>query len=478
MPRRLRSTCVLMLVLAVIAPAAAAVDATGTFALAGNPLEIEGVSFRQSGTNLHMCIQGFGQTVPAASGTIDPVTGAFTLEWTMLGPGGLGAYCSIVWTGTLAPDGASFSASVVERSTCFPPPFTCHPNCEVSATYTVSGTRLGTVPARCCGDGVVDLPETCDGGPCCQACAPRPAGYLCPTDGNACTREVCDGNGACVHGLESDGTACNDDLFCNGADTCVAGACTHAGDPCAGGAECADTCNGSSRRCEGPEASLCTDDGTPTTADFCFFGHCIHPAISCGPCESLVDSRCVPAPAPSASCRHAVQARRGKLRVRNASTGVPSSTSSLVWQWRAGQATSSADFGAPTTSDAYALCVYGGAGAEPTLILQSRVPAGGLCGTKPCWQALGTPPGAKGVRYRDPRFATAGIGTVLLRPGAAGRSSVLVKGKGIALPLPLDPTAVPLPIRVQLRAENGACWENVFTSPTVNDGARLHATGD
>jgi hypothetical protein len=50
-------------------------------------------------------------------------------------------------------------------------------------------------------------------------------------DGNVCTDDACAG-GQCVN--TNNAAACNDGLFCNGADTCEGGSCSvHAGDPCA-----------------------------------------------------------------------------------------------------------------------------------------------------------------------------------------------------------------------------------------------------
>jgi hypothetical protein len=44
--------------------------------------------------------------------------------------------------------------------------------------------------------------------------------------------------------------------------------------------------------------------------------------------------------------------------------------------------------GDPLGTDAYALCVYD---ASENLLLQMTAPAGGTCGTKPCWKQLGPP---------------------------------------------------------------------------------------
>jgi hypothetical protein len=60
----------------------------------------------------------------------------------------------------------------------------------------------------------------------------------CPNDNNECTQDECNpATGTC--GIPRTNTDCDDGLFCNGADTCDAGACTaHAGTPCADGKVC------------------------------------------------------------------------------------------------------------------------------------------------------------------------------------------------------------------------------------------------
>jgi hypothetical protein len=80
-------------------------------------------------------------------------------------------------------------------------------------------------------------------------------------DGNACTEDACTRDG-CVN-MPADG-ACDDGVFCNGADSCQAGACSgHAGVPCSGATLICDeamrTCLGCSldSDCPGPsEAPL------------------------------------------------------------------------------------------------------------------------------------------------------------------------------------------------------------------------------
>ncbi|MCC6526386.1 MAG: hypothetical protein IT373_27310 [Polyangiaceae bacterium] len=171
-------------------------------------------------------------------------------------------------------------------------------------TFTASETPLSTQPAGDCNvavcDGAGGIKQNIDDADL-------------PVDGNACTSDVCtngvpsnpnmpldspcgnppvlycDGQGSCagctnagqcgaplacqdrtcVGGQcgvanKANGTGCDDGSYCNGADSCVAGACNgHAGDPCApnlgdADADCSESCD------EG--ADVCTANDTAGTA--------------------------------------------------------------------------------------------------------------------------------------------------------------------------------------------------------------------
>lgn len=76
----------------------------------------------------------------------------------------------------------------------------------------------------CCGDGVVDPGEQCDDGPpasggCCESCLLVASGTACAADAEACTLDVCDGAGTCVHPVaDADG-----DGTCDALDVCPDG---------------------------------------------------------------------------------------------------------------------------------------------------------------------------------------------------------------------------------------------------------------
>ncbi len=101
------------------------------------------------------------------------------------------------------------------------------------------------------------------------------------SDGSACvTGGTCDGAGVCAGGVFNAGP-CDDGVFCNGTDTCNAGACAiHTGDPCAGpdgDINCLESCDEGSGACLGadPDGTAC-DDGLYCNgaADECTAGLC------------------------------------------------------------------------------------------------------------------------------------------------------------------------------------------------------------
>ena len=102
------------------------------------------------------------------------------------------------------------------------------------------------------------------------------AGEICD-EGNVCTDNECDGLGGCLV-VANNSDPCDDGVFCNGADTCDAGACSiNAGNPCTAGGECADNCNEVLDNCFDPPGTGCTDDGNPCTDDICDGnGACVH----------------------------------------------------------------------------------------------------------------------------------------------------------------------------------------------------------
>ncbi|TNF24887.1 MAG: hypothetical protein EP329_24170 [Deltaproteobacteria bacterium] len=101
-----------------------------------------------------------------------------------------------------------------------------------------------------CGDqgGACVVDDTCDGLGACTDNGFVTAGAACgdASESTCDHADTCDGSGLCQDNLELDGTSCSDGAFCNGAETCAAGACATASAPCTPVTEScdevADTC--------------------------------------------------------------------------------------------------------------------------------------------------------------------------------------------------------------------------------------------
>jgi hypothetical protein len=253
------------------------------------------------------------------------------------------------------------------------------------------------------------------------ACAlPGSDGLPCDDD-NACTASDACQAGSCVGTPAADGTACSDGNPCTGPDTCQAGVCDSS--PVANGTPC--------------------DDGDPCSRpDLCQAGSCTgtSPALTCK----------------SAAPGNAL------LTVDNRS---PDSRDRLGWTWRKGAATTLADFGNPTTTTSYALCLYDEVGGAPQRRLTKTIPPGSH------WKQF-----TKGFRFRDATLASGGIQYITLTDGAAGRSSISLRGKGQPLTLPGLPFAKQPGVMIQLMNDS-TCWSSTHTVAATNSLARFRAKG-
>jgi hypothetical protein len=98
----------------------------------------------------------------------------------------------------------------------------------------------------------------------------------------------------------------------------------------------------------------------------------------------------------------------------------------LSWSWASSAAVPEADFEDPVTGrNDDTICISDGSGRR----LEATAPAGGVCGTKPCWKKTRS----SGFVYTDKLLDPDGLGKVVLEPGsAAGKSRIKVQGKGAA----------------------------------------------
>jgi hypothetical protein len=138
----------------------------------------------------------------------------------------------------------------------------------------------------------------------------------------------------------------------------------------------------------------------------------------------------------------------------------PDNRDLLVWKWIKGQTMATA-FGDPLGKDGYTLCIYDESGDVPRALIGATAPAGGTCGTKPCWR----PQSTKGFKYKNWQLTPDGLLTVFLRAGESDKAKIIVTGRGANLRMPALPLS--LPLRVQLLAENGQCWEAEYAPAGV-----------
>ncbi len=121
--------------------------------------------------------------------------------------------------------------------------------------------------------------EQCVSGHCVDdVCCNTACGDGDPDDCQACSEAAgASSDGVCDEALT--GTSCDDGLYCNGTDTCQAGSCSHAGDPCPGpdgDDDCVESCDETEDECTAhdPNGSSCDDGLFCTDRDSCLNGDC------------------------------------------------------------------------------------------------------------------------------------------------------------------------------------------------------------
>lgn len=65
-----------------------------------------------------------------------------------------------------------------------------------------------------------------------------------------------------------------------------------------------------------------------------------------------------------------------------------------------------------------------------------------------------------------------------LKAGVAGKAQLKIGGKGALLGLPALPLAQDQRVRVQLRNNEGHCWQAGYVSATKNDGETFSAKSE
>ncbi len=187
-------------------------------------------------------------------------------------------------------------------------------------------------------------------------------------------------------------------------------------------------------------------DGALTTASGADLGTA---ATALGQACTLT-APCPPAPRPG--CR---SAERSKILLRRLPNRTPNGDA-LAWSWTRGAATTTADFGDPSASVDYAVCVYAGAPGDEALVYESGVPASSLWTSRP-----------RGFRYADRRGGERGVRRVVLKSGAAGKSEVTVRANGAGYAATAF-AGITAPVTAQLAdLSSGTCFASVFGTSDV-----------
>lgn len=430
-----------------------------------------------------------------------------------------------------ASDGNACTTDVCAGGACTHPSTTAGSPCDDDAFCTGTDTCDG---AGGCTNHTGD--PCASGAVCAQTCneatddcfAPPTAG--CTNDGNVCTDDHCSGTGVCLHTANT--ASCDDGLYCNGADTCAGTVCHHSGDPCVGGSECDDLCNETTDDCFDPGGTPCTSDGNPCSVDACDGGGiCTHAAGNAGttcrsatgqcdavetctgattscpadvnrpdgfPCtdgdsctnpDVCTGGACTSGAAvvcplcqtcdtvggclvgPRPGCKVPTKPLKASILLQDRT---PDDLDQVKWKWSSGQATTFAELGDPLATDDYALCVYD---SSSSLILKMTAPAGGMCGTKPCWKQLGPAILPKGYKYKDLDGLPDDLDSMTLKAGLDGKAKVSLKGKGVNVPMPTL-GSLSLPLTTQLQSGNGQCYEATTATPSVNTTTLFKAKGN
>lgn len=247
------------------------------------------------------------------------------------------------------------------------------------------------------------------------------AGEACD-DGNTTNGDCC--SSVCqfepVDSSCADGNVCNGAETCNGAGTCVAG------------------------------APLLCDDG-----DLC----------SQDSCDAVLG--CMNDYTPKLTCNETMG--RARLRMRQIETNP--GRNRIRYKWVDGDA-SAVDHGDPTTSSAYALCVYDADG----IVASSAVPAAAQCGDKDCWKAKSYRDETSGFLLNDRRARHEGMKAIKVKDGA-GDSMARARAAGADLYVSQFGEGLMTPVTAQVVTSDADCWSTTFDAEEVrrNDAVRFDA---
>lgn len=440
MSRLLRPLVLALAVLAFASNAEASFDLSGAWLAVPETTWVHRLDFVQSsGTVVHRTLPTLSGWLPWA-GSIDEQTGNFHLEFQ---PWNLG--CEDAWTmdGTVADDGRTFTATLhygeLVQDGC------ASVDICVMKTEQILGTR--------CGNGALEPWEQCDfggaaDGDCCSStCALEPAGGACPSDANDCTSDTCSSDGRCEH-LPVAG-ACSEPHGC-GRGECDAGECV------------LTEFSPAETSCE-RDASVCTPD-TCDGAGNCQAGEWKN--CPCGICTS--EHGCVRPPPgtctwPYRPCRtDLVDSADLRLQV-----GRQPARNRFHLDLRTEYEPDFVPGDPVSDGTSYLVCVYADDGEVSRPVFHARIPGGGTCAGKDCWQS--TWPRNRFL-YQDDAGTADGVNRMI----SWHEKNFQLTGRGGNLPVP--PSVPPSQAWSAVLYEWGEyfveanCWEQPLTTVRETSG--------
>lgn len=142
----------------------------------------------------------------------------------------------------------------------------------------------------------------------------------------------------------------------------------------------------------------------------------------------------------------------------------------LIWRWARGPALRIEDLADPGRTSTFALCVYSGVSAKPTL--EFTVPPGQTHWTTRLDLRTQQP---TGFYYGDSSRSADGVYSIKTKIGATNKGHVYVKAMGPNMP---DPRVGPLPLPVTVHLVNNTndvCFQSVFPSAEKNTADNFKA---
>ena len=209
--------------------------------------------------------------------------------------------------------------------------------------------------------------------------------------------------------------------------------------------------------------------GRPSGAASVFYGG----AAGCGPCESSGPlGTCASAPNPT--CRPPGGPGKATLKLVN---GTNDARDRTTWRWK-GRARRITDFGHPLDGGDVTLCVWDESSVAPTLLFRAAAPSDTSCAGSSCWHPA---PGANLVSYKDVDRTPEGVKMIRLIASGPGLAHMVLTGIGLNLsgrPFGLPALPPPLPLRVQLQARDGLCWQSQHSVASPTGPPRFSSTSD